>query len=125
MPDSVRIDKWLWAARFFKTRSLAAQAVAGGKVQLNGARVKPARALRPGDELEIHKRGFEIQLRVVFLSERRGPAREAQTLYEESEESIKKREALSEQHRLAVASTPHPQRKPDKKARRQLRDLKW
>jgi ribosome-associated heat shock protein Hsp15 len=125
MSDSVRIDKWLWAARFFKTRSLAAQAVGGGKVQLNGARVKPARALKPGDELGIHKSGYEYQVRVVLLSERRGPAKVAQTLYEESEESIKKREVLREQHRLAGASTPHPQRKPDKKARRQLRDLKW
>ena len=124
MSDSVRIDKWLWAARFFKTRSLAAQAVGGGKVQLNGARVKPARALKSGDELEIHKSGFEYQVRVVVLSERRGPAKLAQTLYEESEESINKREALREQHRLATASTPHPQRKPDKKARRQLRGLK-
>jgi ribosome-associated heat shock protein Hsp15 len=123
--DSVRIDKWLWVARFFKTRSLAAQAVGGGRVQLNGARVKPARALKPGDELEIHKSGYEYQVRVVLLSERRGPAKVAQTLYEESGESIKKREALREQHRLAGASTPHPQRKPDKKARRQLRDLKW
>jgi ribosome-associated heat shock protein Hsp15 len=122
--DSVRIDKWLWAARFFKTRSLAAQAVGGGKVRLNGARVKPARALKSGDELEIHKSGFEYQVRVVVLSERRGPATLAQTLYEESEESINKREALREQHRLATASTPHPQRKPDKKARRQLRGLK-
>lgn len=124
MSDSVRIDKWLWAARFFKTRSLAAQAVGGGKVRLNGARVKPARALKSGDELEIHKSGFEYQVRVVVLSERRGPATLAQTLYEESEESINKREALREQHRLATASTPHPQRKPDKKARRQLRGLK-
>lgn len=124
MSDSVRIDKWLWAARFFKTRSLAAQAVGGGKVWLNGARVKQARALKPGDELEIHKRGFEYQVRVLVLSERRGPAKVAQTLYEESEESINKREALREQHRLAAASTPHPQRKPDKKARRLLRDLK-
>ena len=125
MADCIRIDKWLWAARFFKTRSLAAQAVGGGKVWLNGARVKQARALKPGDELEIHKRGFEYQIRVVSLSERRGPARVAQTLYEESEESIKKRETLREQQRLAAASTPHPQRRPDKKARRQLRDLKW
>ena len=123
--DSVRIDKWLWAARFFKTRSLAAQAVGGGKVQLNGARVKPARALKPGDWLEIHKSGFEYQVRVILLSERRGPAKVAQTLYEESEESICKREALREQQRLAAATTPHPKRKPDKKARRQLRDLKY
>jgi ribosome-associated heat shock protein Hsp15 len=125
MPDSVRIDKWLWAARFFKTRSLAAQAVGGGKVQLNGARVKPARGVKPGDALEINKGGFEYQVRVVLLSERRGPAKVAQTLYEESEESIRKRELLREQHRLAATTTPHPQRKPDKKARRQLRDLKW
>ena len=125
MTDSVRIDKWLWAARFYKTRSLAAQAVGGGKVQLNGARVKPARALKPGDELEIHKSGFEYQVRVVLLSERRGPASVAQTLYAESQESIKRRAALREQHRLAAISAPHPQRKPDKKARRQLRDLKW
>jgi ribosome-associated heat shock protein Hsp15 len=125
MSVSVRIDKWLWAARFFKTRSLATQAVGGGKVQLNGARVKPARALKPGDKLEIHKSGYEYQLRVVLLSERRGPAKVAQALYEESEESIKKRVALREQHRLAAAGTPHPQHKPDKKARRQLRDLKY
>ncbi len=125
MSDTVRIDKWLWAARFFKTRSLAAQAVGGGKVQLNGARVKPARTLKPGDELEIHKSGFEYRIRVVSLAERRGPAKVAQTLYEEAEDSIRKREALREQHRLAAVSTPHPQRKPDKKARRKLRELKW
>lgn len=125
MSESVRIDKWLWAARFYKTRSLAAQAVGGGKVQLNGARIKPARALKPGDELQIHKAGFEYRIRVLQLSERRGPATVAQALYEESRESIEKREALREQHRLAAASTPHPQRKPDKKARRKLRDLKW
>lgn len=124
MSDSVRIDKWLWAARFFKTRSLAAQAVGGGKVQLNGARVKPARALKPGDELEINKGGFEYRVRVISLSERRGPAKLAQTLYEESEQSISKRELLREQQRLAAATTPHPRHKPDKKARRQLRDMK-
>ena len=124
MTDSLRIDKWLWAARFYKTRSLAAQAVSGGKVQLNGTRVKPARALKPGDELEIHKGGFEYQIRVVLLSARRGPAKEAKTLYEESEDSQKRREVLREQHRLAAATMPHPRRKPDKKARRQLRGLK-
>ena len=124
MQDSVRIDKWLWAARFFKTRSLAAQAVAGGKVQLNGARVKPARALKAGDWLQIRKEGYEFRVCVVLLSERRGPATVARTLYEESAESISKREALREQQRLAAASSPRPQHKPDKKARRQLRGLK-
>jgi ribosome-associated heat shock protein Hsp15 len=122
--ESVRIDKWLWAARFFKTRSLAAQAVSGGKVQLNGVRVKPARPVEPGDELAINKEGFEYCIRVLELAVRRGPARIAQTLYQESEESIRRREALREQQRLAGASAPHPRGKPDKKARRQLRDMK-
>jgi ribosome-associated heat shock protein Hsp15 len=125
MPEAVRIDKWLWAARFYKTRSLAAQAVSGGKVQLNGARVKPARTVKPGDNIEIHKSGFEYLVRVLLLSGRRGPASVAQNLYEETEDSIRKRAALSEQHRLAAATAPRPKRKPDKKARRQLRDLKW
>ena len=124
MADVVRIDKWLWAARFFKTRSLAAQAVSGGKVQLNGLRVKPARTVKAGDELEIHKSGFECHVRIVCLSDRRGQAQVAQTLYQESEQSIRRREAAREQHKLAGASAPHPQHKPDKKARRQLRDMK-
>ena len=124
MAEIVRIDKWLWAARFFKTRSLAAQAVSGGKVQLNGLRVKPARSVKPGDALKIHKNGFEYQVQIMGISERRGPAAVAQTLYRESEESVRRREALREQHRLAGASAPHPQHRPDKKARRQLRDMK-
>lgn len=125
MAESVRIDKWLWAARFFKTRSLAAQAVDGGKVQLNGARVKRARALKAGDRLQIHKGGYEFLIHVLLLSERRGAAKVAQSLYEESAQSIERRAALSEQHKLAAASTPHPHHKPDKKARRQLREMKW
>ena len=125
MAESVRIDKWLWAARFFKTRSLAAHAVDGGKVHVNGARVKRARALNVGDRLEIHKGGYEFQIHVLLLSGRRGPAKIAQSLYEETAQSIEKRAALNEQHKLAAASTPHPQRKPDKKARRQLREMKW
>ena len=124
MSEAVRIDKWLWAARFFKTRSLAAEAVSGGKVQLNGVRVKPARSVKPGDRLEIHKSGFEYQVEILCLSERRGPAAVAQTLYKESEQSIRRREAVREQYRLAGVGAPHPQHKPDKKARRQLRDLK-
>jgi len=124
MAEAVRIDKWLWAARFFKTRSLAAQAVSGGRVQLNGLRVKPARSVKPGDELEIHKSGFEYQVHILCVSERRGPAAVAQTLYQEAEQSIRRREALREQHRLAGGSAPHPQHRPDKKARRQLRDMK-
>jgi ribosome-associated heat shock protein Hsp15 len=125
MTEDVRIDKWLWAARFFKTRSLAAQAVGGGKVQVNRARVKPARTVKVGDELEIHKDGYEFTVTVLALSGQRGPAALAQTLYRESDDSIRKRDALREQFRLAAASSPRPRTKPDKKARRQLRDLKW
>ncbi len=125
MAESVRIDKWLWAARFFKTRSLAAQAVDGGKVQLNGARIKRARALKAGDRLQIHKGGYEFLIQVLLLSERRGTAKVAQSLYQESAQSIDRRAALNEQHKLAAATTPHPHRKPDKKARRQLRGMKW
>ena len=124
MSEPVRLDKWLWAARFFKTRSVAAHAVSGGKVQLNGARVKPARTVKVGDNLAIHKGGLTWQVEVLVLSGRRGPASTAQTLYQESGDSIRKREAVSEQFRLAVASTPRPQHKPDKKSRRQLRNLK-
>lgn len=124
MTESVRIDRWLWAARFFKTRSLAAHAVSTGRVQLNGARVKPARAVEVDDELEINRDGFEYRIRILGLSVRRGPARVAQALYEEFEDSVRKREALREQQRLAGATAPHPHSKPDKKSRRQLRHMK-
>lgn len=96
-----------------------------GKVHLNGMRVKPARAVKVADELEIHKDGFKFCVAVLALSERRGSASVAQTLYRESQDSVEKRAVLREQYRLANESTPRPERKPDKKARRQLRDLKW
>ena len=79
--DRVRIDKWLWAARFFKTRSLAAQAVAGGKVHINGARIKPARMVQAGDELRIRRGEVEFVVIVQDVAEKRGPAKEAQLLY--------------------------------------------
>ena len=88
---AVRIDKWLWAARFFKTRSAAQQAIEGGKVKLNDERTKPAKELRPGDRLLIQIGGYEWAVKVLQLSDKRGPATVARTLYEESEESIAKR----------------------------------
>src|SRR5574340_295217 len=97
--NKVRLDKWLWAARFFKTRSLASQAVDGGKVHCNGERVKPARAVRAGDELRIRQGPYEITVLVRALSERRGPASEAALLYEETPESVAARAALKEQLR--------------------------
>ena len=85
--DGVRIDKWLWAARFFKTRSAAQQAIEGGKVKLNGERTKPAKELKAGDRLLVHIGGYEWDVQVLQLSAQRGPATVARTLYEESEES--------------------------------------
>ena len=116
----VRLDKWLWASRFFKTRTLASEAVDGGKVHLNGERVKAARAVQPGDRLEI-RRGPEVfEVLVLALSEHRGPAAAAQALYEESEASRTRREALAEQQRLLAASLPRTSGRPDKRSRRRI-----
>ncbi|MBW2467373.1 MAG: RNA-binding protein [Deltaproteobacteria bacterium] len=120
----VRIDKWLWAARFFKTRSIAAQAVSGGKVHLNGARIKPARIVQAGDELRIRRGEVEFVVIVQGVSDKRRPAREAQLLYEETEASIKIREETREQKRLEAAGRMYgPVKRPDKRARRQIRSF--
>lgn len=119
--DRVRIDKWLWAARFFKTRSIAAQAVEGGRVQVNGARVKPSRDLKPGDELVIHIGELEWVIEVRVLSARRGSATVAQTLYEEREPSRQRRFEAVAARKLALAPTRHDKGRPTKRDRRQLR----
>jgi ribosome-associated heat shock protein Hsp15 len=116
----VRLDKWLWAARFFKTRALATEAINGGHVHLNGQRPKPARALAVGDELTVRKGQEEFRIIVRELSERRGPATVAQQLYQESEESRRQREELREQRRLMAAAAPRPAKRPDKKGRRKI-----
>lgn len=115
----VRIDKWLWAARFFRTRALAAEAVEGGKVHVNGDRVKPSRQLRHGDELRIQKGDVQFIVEVRELSAQRGPAERARRLYCERGESIAAREALREERRLRSAGSPQPGGRPDKRARRQ------
>jgi ribosome-associated heat shock protein Hsp15 len=116
----VRIDKWLWAARFFKTRALARAAVQGGKVRLNGARVKPSRPLALGDELRIQRGLEEFTVTVDVLSERRGPAAEAQGLYTESEDSRRLREQQAEQRALQRSEQAGRERCPDKRQRRQI-----
>lgn len=120
MPDNenVRLDKWLWTARFFKTRSLAAAAAQGGKVQIGGDRAKPARAVRVGDELQIRRGPYEWVVTVKGLSTRRGPAREAALLYEETEESVRNRDAA--RARVQAEATPFRERggRPTKKDRR-------
>ncbi len=115
-----RIDKWLWAARFFKTRQLAAESVSAGHVQLNGQRIKPARCLQVGDRLSIYKAPFSYEIEVLALSTRRGPASEARLLYCEDETSIAKREALAQQRKLEAAQFPQQQRRPDKRDRRRI-----
>lgn len=121
-PETVRVDKWLWAARFYKTRSLASAAVNGGKVHLNGQRIKPARTIKPGDILHIQRDLSDFEITVLVLSEKRGPARVAQTLYEESVDSIRRREEAASMRKYERLSRA-PQHRPDKRSRRQLREL--
>ncbi|MDJ0779693.1 MAG: S4 domain-containing protein [Gammaproteobacteria bacterium] len=116
----VRLDRWLWAARFFKTRALASAAVSGGKVHLAGQRVKPARAVRLGDNYEV-QRGFErLEIIVTGLASRRGSASDAQQLYRETEASAERRQQEREQRRLAALSRPRGEGRPSKRQRRQI-----
>ena len=120
MDSSVRLDKWLWAARFFKTRSVAREAVSGGKVHLNGNRAKPGRSLSIGDQLRIQRGEEEYQIIVLELGSRRGPAVVARTFYEESEESRLKREKIAAQNKLEHEQHAGRERRPDKRQRRRL-----
>jgi ribosome-associated heat shock protein Hsp15 len=123
--DSLRIDRWLWCTRLYKTRSLAAEAVAGGKVHLNGIRVKPARTLKVGDAVEITRSGFQFVCEVLKLPDRRGSAPMAQECYAETAEARAAREKFSEQSRLAAAfAPPRSLERPDKHGRRVLRRLR-
>lgn len=119
--EKIRVDKWLWAARFFKTRSTAAKAVAGGHIQLNGRRVKPARTVQVGDTLHIRRGNAEFEIVVVELSTRRGPAVKARTLYEETPGSLERREAAARERKLQKWSESSPAKKPDKRDRRKIR----
>ena len=115
-----RLDRWLWFTRFFKTRSLATQAVSLGRVSLNGARVKPAHSVQVGDRIDITLDRDTRELVVRDLPQRRGPAPEAQACYAESEASIARREAARDSRRLAEISHPRTPGRPDKRDRRQL-----
>jgi ribosome-associated heat shock protein Hsp15 len=118
----VRVDKWLWAARFFKTRSLATRAVNGGLVHVNDERARPSRFLRSGDKLRITRGNEEYIVVVLALHDKRGPAKVATTLYEETPESLKARERSREQRRLAAATrVMDPVRRPGKRDRRLIR----
>ncbi|MFC3851879.1 ribosome-associated heat shock protein Hsp15 [Salinispirillum marinum] len=120
----VRLDKWLWAARFFKTRSLAKTAVEGGKVHYDGARAKPSRTVELGATLRLRQGWDEKTVVVRGLSEQRGPASVAQTLYEETADSIARRTASAELRRQAQAATAAPEQRPNKKQRRDIMRFK-
>ncbi len=122
--DAVRLDKWLWAARFFKTRALAAEAVDGGKVHLNGERVKRSKALKFGDEVRVRLGPYEHRIVVRSTSDRRGPATVAATLYDELPESRATREALIEQRRMEIAVGADDAGRPSKRDRRQIEQLR-
>lgn len=121
--EAIRLDKWLWAARFFKTRSMAAQAINGGKVHLNGNRVKAARSVSVGDQLRITIGFMEFHITVLALAKFRRPAKEASLLFIESEESIKVREEQRELRRLAKAGYAAPAQKPSKRDRRKIKSF--
>ena len=117
-PPTLRIDRWLWAARFFKTRSSAAAAVSGGKIHLNGQRTKPAKAVREGDRLDIRRGDIRWEITVLATAERRGPPSEARTLYEELPESVERREREREERRVRRLSAGAG--RPTKRDRRRL-----
>jgi ribosome-associated heat shock protein Hsp15 len=118
--DGHRLDKWLWHARFYKTRSLATAAITGGKVHLNAERVKPAHRVRVGDRLSLSLQGIVGEFEVLGLPKRRGPPSEAQSHYLETPQSAERRAHLREQQKLAQVSRPRPEGRPDKRDRRRL-----
>ena len=120
---TVRLDLWLWAARFYKTRSLAKQAIESGKVEIDGQSAKPARPLRGGEELHVRRGEERFEIQVLALSDKRGSATIAQTLYSETEESRERRLREAAERRAANAGYRPPSGKPDKRARRLIQAL--
>jgi ribosome-associated heat shock protein Hsp15 len=123
-PDGLRIDRWLFFVRFFKSRSLAAQAVAGGKVHVNGERAKPSRAVRVGDRIEFNRGAVVFECTVVSIPTRRGPASEAVQCYDETPASKARREQFAANMKVAAAMAPRPEERPDKHERKILRRLR-
>ncbi|MFG1174843.1 ribosome-associated heat shock protein Hsp15 [Erwiniaceae bacterium CAU 1747] len=122
--EGVRLDKWLWAARFYKTRSAAREMIEGGKVHYNGQRSKPSKLVEVAAELTLRQGNDERTVIIQALSDKRGPASEAQLLYRETEQSIEKREKVALARKMNALSMPHPDRRPDKKERRDLMKFK-
>ena len=122
--DGVRLDRWLWSARFFKTRQMAADAVRSGRVLLNDKRTKPAKSIRIGDQVRIRKAAFRYAIQVTALSKPRVNAGQAITLYDESEQSVEARETLRTQLNLQRSGLQLPKGRPSKRERRQLNRLR-
>lgn len=122
-PSETRIDKWLWAARFFKTRSLAAAAVKGGKVRVNGSRAKPSRLVKILDQLYIKRGDFSFDISIIAIAEKRVSARQAKLLYTETDKSIQQREKLTETIRIERKAAAQYGGRPDKQGRRNLMKL--
>ena len=122
--DRLRVDKWLWAARFYKTRSIAKTAIEGGKVHLDGQRVKVSREISVGERLTVKQGWDEREVVVIALSDQRGPAPIAQTLYEETPESIERREREAQARKAAGGATARPTQKPGKHERKALEKLR-
>lgn len=122
--DGVRLDKWLWAARFYKTRAIAREMIEGGKVHYNGQRGKPSKLVENGAELTLRQGNDERTVVIQAVSDKRGPAVDAQLLYLETAQSIEKREKVALARKLNALSMPHPDRRPDKKERRDLMKFK-
>jgi ribosome-associated heat shock protein Hsp15 len=119
-----RLDRWLWFCRFYKTRSLATQAISGGKVHVNGERIKASHAVRVGDLVTVTIQQESLDVNVLAIPHRRGPASEAQACYVETAESAKRRALFREQRRVAELSRPQSDTRPDKRERRQLDKLR-
>jgi len=118
--EEVRLDKWLWAARFYKTRAIAREMIEGGKVHYNGQRSKPGKVVELNAELTLRQGNDERTVVVADISAQRRPASEAQQLYRETDASIEKREKMAQARKMNALTMPHPDRRPDKKERRDL-----
>ena len=123
--NGVRLDKWLWAARFYKTRALAREMVEGGKVHYNGQRSKPGKIVEVGAEIRLRQGNDEKTVIILQIQSQRKGAPEAQSMYQETESSVDKRETLAQARKLNALTMPHPDRRPDKKERRNLIRFKY
>lgn len=123
--STIRLDKWLWAARFYKTRAIAREMIEGGKVHYNGQRSKPSKTVEVGAEIRLRQGNDERTLHILAISGQRRSAAEAQTLYQETPESITNREKVALARKMNALTMPHPERRPDKKERRNLIKFKY